>query len=118
MLAPKSITPVVGFVILKPAGVAVKVPLIGPPITPLTTIVVVPILQNVPPVIVALGRGFTVILNVVGVPGQLVPPAVKIGVTVIFPKMGAVPGFVAIKEGMFPEPFAPRPMAVLLFVQV
>jgi hypothetical protein len=32
--------------------------------------------------------------------------------------IGAVPGFVAVNEGTFPDPLAARPMAVLLFVQV
>lgn len=32
--------------------------------------------------------------------------------------MGAIPGFVAVNEGTFPIPLAPKPMEVLLFVQV
>ena len=32
--------------------------------------------------------------------------------------IGADVAFVAVNDGMFPDPFAPSPMAVLLFVQV
>jgi hypothetical protein len=32
--------------------------------------------------------------------------------------IAVVPVLVAVKEGIFPEPLAPRPTAVLLFVQV
>ena len=40
------------------------------------------------------------------------------GVTVIVAVTGAAVAFVAVKEGMSPDPFAANPMAVLLFVQV
>jgi len=53
-------------------------------------------------------------VNVLGVPVQ--PFAV--GVTVIVAVMGEVAAFAAVNEGTLPEPLAPRPMAVLLFVQV
>jgi hypothetical protein len=39
-------------------------------------------------------------------------------VIVIVAVIGAVPVFVAVKEGISPEPLAARPIAVLLFVQV
>jgi hypothetical protein len=32
--------------------------------------------------------------------------------------IGAAVVFVAVNDGMFPDPFAPSPIAVLLFVQV
>ena len=38
------------------------------------------------------------------------------GVTVIVDVMGAPVVFVEVKEGTSPDPLAPRPMAVLLFV--
>ena len=38
--------------------------------------------------------------------------------TVIVAVIGVVPGFVAVNAGIFPLPFAPSPMAVLLFVHV
>lgn len=40
------------------------------------------------------------------------------GVTETVPVMVAEPGLVAVNTGMFPLPFAPSPMAVLLFVQL
>ena len=49
-----------------------------------------------------------------GVPAQ--PPTV--GVTVMVPLIGVEPELVAVKEGTFPLPLAPRPMAVLEFVHV
>jgi len=54
-----------------------------------------------------------VIVNVDAAPVQ--PFAV--GVTVIVEAIGEVVAFVAMNEGIFPEPFAERPIAVLLFVQ-
>ena len=40
------------------------------------------------------------------------------GVTVMFATIGAVVVLVAVKEAMFPVPFAAKPMAVLSFVHV
>ena len=61
------------------------------------------------------GVGFTVIVNVMGVPVQT-PPVV--GVTVIVEVMGVVPALVAVNEPMLPLPLPVRPMPVLLFVQL
>ena len=61
--------------------------------------------------------GFTVMVNVLGVPEQLVPPLLKTGVTVIVPVMGEVTVFAAVNE-IFPEPVAGKPMPVLLLVQL
>ena len=56
--------------------------------------------------------GNTVMVKVDGVPTH--PFAV--GVTVMEATTGAVPGLVAVKEGIFPVPLAARPMdGVLLF---
>ena len=60
------------------------------------------------------GRGFTVMVNVVGVPGQ--PFAV--GVTVMVAVVAIVPGLVAVNEAMLPTPVTPNPIPGLLFVQV
>ena len=49
--------------------------------------------------------GFTVMLNVREGPGQLVPPLVKTGVTVIVPVIGEVVVFVAVND-RFPLPDA------------
>jgi hypothetical protein len=58
--------------------------------------------------------GLIVMVNVVGVPVH--PFAV--GVIVIVAVIGEVVTFVAVNEGMLPEPPAASPIAVLLFVQV
>ena len=60
------------------------------------------------------GVGFTVMVNVVGRPGQ----PVDIGVTVIVPLIGAIVVFVAVNEAISPVPLAVKPIAVLLFVQL
>jgi hypothetical protein len=57
---------------------------------------------------------FTVMVNVIGGPGQ--PAAV--GVTVIVPDIGVEPALVAVNDGRLPVPLAAKPMAVLLFVQL
>lgn len=62
--------------------------------------------------------GLTVIVNVVGVPGQLVPPLVNTGVTVMVAVTGVVPLLIAVNDGMMLVPDAPRPIDVLLLVQV
>jgi len=61
--------------------------------------------------------GFTVMLNVREGPGQLVPPFVKMGVTVTVPVIGWLVVFAAVKD-IFPLPDAGSPMPVLLFVQL
>ena len=63
------------------------------------------------------GYGFTVIVNVIGVPVQVVPALVYDGVTVIVPVIGAVVGFNAVKE-IFPVPLAPSPIVVFELVQL
>lgn len=59
------------------------------------------------------GVGFTVMVKLMLGPVQ---PLAE-GTTVMLPTMGVVPVLVAVKEGMFPLPPAPRPMAVLSLVQ-
>lgn len=58
--------------------------------------------------------GFTVIVNVMGVPGQ--EPAT--GVTVRVAVTGALPVFVAVNEPIFPEPEPAKPMDGVLLVQL
>jgi hypothetical protein len=60
------------------------------------------------------GVGLTVIVNVLGVP---VHPFAD-GVTVMVAVTGAVPVFVAVKELIFPVPLAPKPIDVVLLVQL
>ena len=61
-----------------------------------------------------MGRGLTVIVKEVGVPGQLL----AVGVTVIVAVTGFAVALVAVKAAMFPLPLAARPMLVVLFVQL
>ena len=66
---------------------------------------------------VAFGVGFTVMLKLLGVPVQLTPPLVNVGVTVMVPLMGAVPLLVAVNVGNeLPVPLPPNPMVILLLV--
>ena len=57
-------------------------------------------------------------VNVTGVPVQVVPALVKVGVTVMVAVTGADPRLTAVKAAIFPEPLAAKPMLVVLFVQV
>jgi hypothetical protein len=58
-----------------------------------------------------------VMVNVCGVPVQ-VGEAPADGVTVMVAEMGVVPLLVAVNAAILPVPLAPKPMAVLLFVQL
>lgn len=60
------------------------------------------------------GVGLTVIVKLTGEP----PQPVDDGVTVIVAVIGALVALVAVKLGILPVPAAPRPMAVLLLVQL
>jgi hypothetical protein len=61
--------------------------------------------------------GFTVMVNVVGIPAQL-NPFTKVGVTVMVATTGAVVVLIAMKVGKLPIPFAARPIDGALFVQL
>jgi hypothetical protein len=63
---------------------------------------------------VTVGVGFTVITKLAVLP---VHPLAA-GITIIVPVSATVPLLVPAKEAMLPAPDAPRPIAVLLFVQV
>jgi hypothetical protein len=69
------------------------------------------------PTITAFGIGFTVMVNVMGVPTQLTP-LVYVGVTVIVPVIGALVALVPMKDGISPLPVPARPIEGLLFVQL
>lgn len=60
------------------------------------------------------GVGFTVMVKLTGEP----PQPVEVGVTVMVAVIGAAVPLVATKLGILPVPDAPRPMAVLLLVQL
>jgi hypothetical protein len=62
--------------------------------------------------------GFTVIVNVFAGPVQGTPPLVKVGVTVIVAVTGDVPVLTAANTAILPVPLAPKPIVVLLFVQL
>ena len=64
------------------------------------------------------GVGFTVMVKVMDGPTQLVPPLVNVGATVMVAVTGALVALVAVNDRILPEPDAPKPMVVLLFVQL
>ena len=65
----------------------------------------------------ATGVGKTVMSTVSGTPGQATPPLEKAGVTTILALMGPLVVLVEGKD-MLPVPLAPKPIVVLLFVQL
>jgi hypothetical protein len=62
--------------------------------------------------------GFTVMVNVVDAPVQLMPPLVKVGVTVIVAVTGVLPALMAMNDGIVLVPAAARPMDGLLLIQL
>jgi hypothetical protein len=60
----------------------------------------------------------TVIVKVRGVPLHVKPPLVYTGVIVTVAVTGAVPELIAVNEAISPVPLAPKPIVVLLFVQL
>ena len=64
---------------------------------------------------VTFGVGFTVIVTVFGVPLQVIPPFVYLGVTVIVAITGVVPELTAVKAGISPVPLLLNPMVELVF---
>ena len=93
-----------------------------PGTVPVITIVVMAVAEQIVcdvGVAVAFGVGLTVMLKLLGVPTQLTPPLVKVGVTVIVPVIGTLVGLVAVKVGNeLPAPLAPSPIEISLFVHV
>ena len=51
-------------------------------------------------------------------PVQEVPPFAKVGVTTIVATTGDVPELVAVNADISPDPLLPRPILVVVFVQV
>ena len=72
-------------------------------------------------VAVTIGEGFTFMLNVMGVPAQVVEFPLKEdvieGVTVIIPVRTVLPVFVVVNAGILPVPLAPSPIDILLLAQ-
>ena len=51
-------------------------------------------------------------------PVQEVPPFAKVGVTTIVATTGDVPELVAVNADISPDPLLPRPILVVVFIQV
>ena len=54
--------------------------------------------------------GLTVIVRVLGVPGQSIPPLEKTGVIVSVATSNVVPLLIAVNDGIFPVPVAGNPI--------
>ena len=64
------------------------------------------------------GVGFTVMVNVFGVPVQVTPPLLYTGVTVIVAVCKILVVLVAVKLAILPVPVAANPTVVLVLVQL
>ena len=64
------------------------------------------------------GIGFTVMVKEVAVPVHVTPALVKTGVTVIVAVTGTMDVLVAVNDGIFPEPPAPKPIDVFELTQL
>ena len=62
--------------------------------------------------------GFTVMVNVLDAPLQVIPPLVNVGVIVIVAVTGVLPALMAVNDGIVLVPLAARPIDALLFVQL
>ena len=62
--------------------------------------------------------GFTVMVNVVDPPLQVIPPLVKLDVTVMVAVTGVLVVLIAVNDGIVAVPLAPSPMEVLLLLQL
>ncbi len=71
-----------------------------------------------PETVKTVGDGFTVIVKVIGLPVQVIPPFVIDGVTVMVAITGVVLVFIAVNAAMLPVPIAARPILGVLFVQL
>ena len=67
---------------------------------------------------VNVGVGLTVIVKVIGAPTQLTPALVNVGVTVIVAVTGTLLILMPVKAAILPEPFAFRPIVILLLLQL
>ena len=62
--------------------------------------------------------GFTVIVNILGVPKQVTTPLIYEGVTVMVAITGVEPEFKALKAAIFPEPLPANPIEGVSFNQL
>ena len=60
--------------------------------------------------------GLTVMVKLLAAPGQLVPPLVNVGVTVMVATTGEVVVLMAVNDAILPLPFDAKPMLVVLLV--
>ena len=88
------------------------VPATGP--VKLIAVVVTPLHNVWSNILSTVGVGFTVIVNVFGVPTQ----PLAVGVIVIVDVTGAVPVFVAVNVAISPLPLAAKPMLASVFTQL
>ena len=108
VLLPEVPEPMAGLLLVQLYVVPATVP-------PKVTAVVAAPLQSVwLGTVFTVGVGFTVMVNVVGVPGH----PLAVGVTVMVAVTDVVPVFTALKEAMFPLPEPAKPMDVVVFVQL
>jgi hypothetical protein len=79
----------------------------------------VPLLQSVTSATgLITGVGFTVMVNVEGVPAQVFPAFEIDGVIVIVAVTGEALVFSGVNDGIFPDPLAGKPMAGVSFTQL
>ena len=109
---PVAARPIDGWLLVQVNESAPVGPVVG--LVKLITVVGDPLHSTWPATGFTIGVGFTVIVNVIGVPTQ--PFAV--GVTVMVATSGPLVVLVVTNGCISPVPLAARPMAVLLLVQV
>ena len=89
--------------------------------TPLLNVLGLPIIMFVMPLLhmvwirvlgTTCGVGSTIIVNSLEGPSHVIPPNVKWGVTVIVAVTGESPVFIALNDGISPDPEAARPIDI------
>lgn len=109
---PLAANPIDGWLLVQVNESAAVGPVVG--LVKLITAVGDPLHNTCPATGFTIGLGFTVIVNVIGVPTQ----PLAVGVTVIVATSGPLVALVVTNGGISPVPLAARPIAVLLFVQL
>jgi hypothetical protein len=109
---PLAASPIDGWLLVHANESAPVGPVVG--LVKLITAVGVPLHNTCPATGFTIGVGFTMMVKLIGTPGQ--PP--KIGVTVMVATIGPLVALVVTKGSISPVPLAARPMPVLLLVQL
>lgn len=112
VLVPLAARPIDGLLLVQ----LYTVPATGPAMV--TAVVAAPAHNVWLATVVTAGVGFTVMVNVTGVPVQVVALLLKVGVTVMVAVCTTAVALVATKLAILPVPLEPRPMLVLLLVQL